>query len=323
MPLPPLRKGEKVGAVAKAEERAALEERAEHWRLLSVAMTRAEEALFIAGTQGGRSKELAVDSWYARLAPLFNDADPLDDPLWGAIYEIGSRPPSVPRISLAEAASEPLPEWVLRPVGPEPRPPRPLAPSSSGEESVPDAPSAPSPELRAAAERGVLIHRLLERLPELPEAERAGAAARWLERSARDLTDAGRQEIAQAAIAVLSDPQWASVFGPDSLPEVPIAATVGERVVAGTIDRLVLGADAIRIVDFKTARRPPMDLSEVPLGYIRQMAAYAAALRAIHPAQRIEAALLFTHAPRLIAIPQALLDAHNPASVPQQESFAG
>ena len=323
VPLPPLRKGEKVGAVAKAEERAALEERAEHWRLLYVAMTRAEEALFIAGTQGGRSKELAVDSWYARLAPLFNDADPLDDPLWGAIYEIGSRPPSVPRISLAEAASEPLPEWVLRPVGPEPRPPRPLAPSSSGEESVPDAPSAPSPELRAAAERGVLIHRLLERLPELPEAERAGAAARWLERSARDLTDAGRQEIAQAAIAVLSDPQWASVFGPDSLPEVPIAATVGERVVAGTIDRLVLGADAIRIVDFKTARRPPMDLSEVPLGYIRQMAAYAAALRAIHPAQRIEAALLFTHAPRLIAIPQALLDAHNPASVPQQESFAG
>ena len=104
-------------------------------------------------------------------------------------------------------------------------------------------------------------------------------------------------------------------------PEVPIAATVGDRVVAGTIDRLVLGADAIRIIDFKTARRPPADLSQVPLGYIRQMAAYAAALRAIHPAQRIEAALLYTHAPLLIAIPQALLDAHNPASAAQQESF--
>ena len=323
VPLPPLRKGEKVGAVAKAEERAALEERAEHWRLLYVAMTRAEEALFIAGTLGGRSKQLATDSWYAQLAPLFNDAEPLDDPLWGMRHEVGSRPPSTLRISVAEAAPEPLPEWAQRAAGPEPRPPRPLAPSASGEESAPDAPSAPSPELRAAAERGVLIHRLLERLPELPEADRAGAAARWLERAAHGLDAGGRDEIAQAALAVLADPQWATVFGPDSLPEVPIAATVGERVVAGTIDRLVLGADAIRIVDFKTARRPPADLSEVPLGYVRQMAAYAAALRAIHPAQRIEAALLYTHAPRLIAIPQALLEAHNPASIAQQESFAG
>jgi ATP-dependent helicase/nuclease subunit A len=322
VPLPPLRKGDKVGAVAIAEAKAAEEERAEHWRLLYVAMTRAEEALFIAGTLGGRSKAVAPDSWYARLTPLFNDSEPLEDSLWGSRHEIGSRPPCAPRIAVPRAAPEPVPEWALRPVGPEPRAPRPLAPSASGEESAADPPSAPSPELRAAATRGVLIHRLLERLPELPEVDRAAAAERWLARAASDLGPAGRAEIAQAALSVLADPQWAAVFGPDSLPEVPIAATVGDRVVAGTIDRLVLGADAIRIVDYKTARRPPADLSQVPLGYIRQMAAYAAALRAIHPAQRIEAALLYTHAPVLIAIPQALLEAHNPALAPQQESFA-
>ena len=323
VPLPPLRTDEKVGAVAVAEERAAQEERAEHWRLLYVAMTRAEEALFIAGTLGGRAKELARDSWYARLEPLFDAGEPLVDDLWGVRREVGTHAPMPSRIVLLDEAMEPLPEWALRPVGPEPRPPRPLAPSASGEDSAADPPSAPSPELRAAAERGVLIHRLLERLPELPEAERAAAAVRWLGRAAAELDVADREEIAQAALSVLADPQWAAVFGPNSLPEVPIAATVGDRVVAGTIDRLVLGADAIRIIDFKTARRPPADLSQVPLGYIRQMAAYAAALRAIHPAQRIEAALLYTHAPLLIAIPQALLEAHNPASAPQQESFVG
>ena len=322
VPLPPLRKGEKVGAVAMAEARAAREERDEHWRLLYVAMTRAEEALFIAGTLGGRSKVLAPDSWYARLAPLFDEGEPLTDELWGVRREVGARAPVPSRIVLLDELPEPLPEWALRAVGPEPRPPRPLAPSSSGEETAADPPSAPSPELRAAAVRGVLIHRLLERLPELPQAARAAAAARWLDRAATDLAATDRDEIAQAALTVLADPQWAAVFGPDSLAEVPIAATVGERVVAGTIDRLVLGADAIRIIDYKTARRPPADLSQVPLGYIRQMAAYAAALRAIHPAQRIEAALLYTHAPRLIAIPDALLEAHNPALAPQQESFA-
>ena len=322
VPLPPLRKEEKVGAVAMAEERAAREEREEHWRLLYVAMTRAEEALFIVGTLGGKAKQLAPDSWYARLQPLFDAGEPLADDLWGVRREVGTQAPRPSRIVLPDEPIAPLPEWTLRPIGPEPRPPRPLAPSSSGEDSAADPPSAPSPELRAAATRGVLIHRLLERLPELPQTERAAAAARWLDRTAADLPAADLDEIARAALSVLSDPQWAAVFGPDSLAEVPIAATVGERVVAGTIDRLVLGADAIRIIDYKTARRPPTDLSQVPLGYIRQMAAYAAALRAIHPAQRIEAALLYTHAPRLIAIPQALLEAHNPALVPQQESFA-
>jgi len=84
----------------------------------------------------------------------------------------------------------------------------------------------------------------------------------------------------------------------------------------------VLGAEVIRIVDFKTARRPPGDLSEVPLAYVRQMAAYAAALSAIHPALRVEAALLYTQTPRLIAIPAEMLEAHKPGSPPEQESFA-
>jgi ATP-dependent helicase/nuclease subunit A len=70
IPLPPLRKEERVGAVEMAELRARKEEREEHWRLLYVAMTRAEEALFIAGTMGGRRKELPVDSWYAALLPF-------------------------------------------------------------------------------------------------------------------------------------------------------------------------------------------------------------------------------------------------------------
>jgi len=321
VPLPPLRKEEKVGAVAMAEQRASDEERAEHWRLLYVAMTRAEEALFITGSAGGRRKDLAPDSWYAQLQPLFDAAEPLDDPLWGVRREIGERPPAAPRLIVPPTAAEPLPDWTLRPIGPEPRPPRPLAPSSSGEESAADPPSAPSPELRAAAERGTLIHRLLERLPELDEAERAAAASHWLDRTAAHLPAEDRREIARAALAVLADSQWAQVFGPDSLPEVPIAATVGGRVVAGTIDRLVLGADAIRIVDFKTARRPPADLSEVPAAYLRQMAAYAAALEVIHPALRVEAALLYTHAPRLIAISREVLAEHKPGSVDEQESF--
>ena len=329
VPLPPLRKGEKVGAVEMAELRAKTEERQEHWRLLYVAMTRAEEALFIGGSMGGRSKELKPDSWYAALQPLFGGTlgEGLANDLWGGRSELGTRAPAAPPILIDLAPTETLPEWATRAIGPEPRPPRPLAPSSSGEEDAAEPPSGPSAAAREAAERGVLIHRLLERLPEVAEDARGGAAKAWLARAAAALDDEARDEIAQAALAVLADPQWAAVFGPDSLPEVPLAATVGGRVIAGTIDRLVLGADTIRIVDYKTARRPPESLAQVPLAYVRQMAAYAAALRAIHPAMKVEAALLYTQSPRLIAIPAEMLEAHkpdsaNPVSGAQQESYA-
>src|SRR5690606_27115747 len=69
IPLPMLGKQEKVGLIAAMEERARQAERQEHWRLLYVAMTRAEEALFIGGALGTRETDgPAPDSWYARLA---------------------------------------------------------------------------------------------------------------------------------------------------------------------------------------------------------------------------------------------------------------
>ena len=41
---------------------------------------------------------------------------------------------------------------------------------------------------------------------------------------------------------------------------------------------------------------------------LRQMGAYAAALEATFPGRRVEAALLYTQTPQLIAIPAAILD---------------
>ena len=77
------------------------------------------------------------------------------------------------------------------------------------------------------------------------------------------------------------------------------------------------------VADFKTARRPPDSLEEVPLSTVRQMAAYAAALAAIYPGRRIEAAVLYTQVPRLIALPADLLAAHKPGLPASQESLGG
>lgn len=320
IPLPDLRTEEKVGRIAQADQIARRAEREEHWRLLYVAMTRAEEALFIGGALGKREAEPAADSWYARLAPLMR-GEPIADPVWGERREWGER--AAP-IGVREQVALPLhpgpPAWAITPAGPEPRPPRPLAPSAAGEDQASDPPLPPGGSTEAAR-RGVLIHRLLERLPEIAPHERVERASAWLARHARDLGDDDRAALLGQAIGVIDDPHWADLFGPGALAEVPFAATVGGQVIAGTVDRLLIEPARVLVADFKTARRPPASLDEVPLETLRQMAAYAAALAVIYPGRTIEATVLYTQDPRLIPIPAALLEAHKPALPPLQESF--
>src|SRR5690606_27904417 len=118
-----------------------------------------------------------------------------------------------------------------------------------------------------------------------------------------------RDEILARSLAVLAEPDWAALFGPGALAETPLAATVGEQVIAGTADRLLVTPERVLVADFKTARRPPASLAEVPPATLRQMAAYVAALEAIYPGRPVEAAVLYTQAPRLIALPRDVLAA--------------
>jgi ATP-dependent helicase/nuclease subunit A len=310
VPVPSLRADERKGRLEQAYQDAQAADLQEHWRLLYVAMTRAEEALFIGGSLNSREKAPHPDSWYARLAPLFGE-DRLEDELWLARAEIGEHAePAVSSDDVSGGADEAAePQWLRKPIGPEPRPPRPLAPSSAGEEQGSDPPLAPD-QAREAARRGVLIHALLERLPDVPAAEREERALAWLERQARDLDPAMRREMFERADAVLSHADFAEVFAPGALAEIPLSAVVGGQVIAGTADRLLVTPDKVTVVDFKTARRPPANLESVPQSTVKQMAAYVAALEVIYPGRAIHAAILYTQTPQIFALPQELVGLH-------------
>ncbi len=212
-----------------------------------------------------------------------------------------------------------LPDWARRPARVESRPARPLAPSAIGEDEVTDPP--PGPAMRAAAERGRLLHALFERLPAVPPAERAMRAERWLA-AAGGLADAGaRAEIVRDALAILDDPRFAALFAADALAEAPIAATLANGlVVSGTVDRLLIGPTHIRVVDFKTGRRVPEGADAIPPYHLDQMAAYVAALATIFPERRIDAALLYTAGPRLFALGAEQLEAHKPRFREREQS---
>ncbi|PIP97135.1 MAG: hypothetical protein COW75_08085, partial [Rhodobacterales bacterium CG18_big_fil_WC_8_21_14_2_50_71_9] len=59
----------------------------------------------------------------------------------------------------------------------------------------------------------------------------------------------------------------------------------------------------------KTDAAPPAAPQDAPEAYLRQMAAYRAALGALYPGRAVTLALLWTAAPRFMALPGALLDA--------------
>jgi len=74
------------------------------------------------------------------------------------------------------------------------------------------------------------------------------------------------------------------------------------------IDRLVMTADGILVADYKTDREVPATAEACNPEYLMQLATYRDALRLAAPGRPMRFCLLFTEAPRLIMVPDALLD---------------
>ncbi len=318
-PLLPIRKLEQSGRLAEIADTQKEREQQEHKRLLYVAMTRAEERLIMGGSLGiSRKGEAPDDSWYSALrgGMMALGCDWSDDAQWGEVMRfagsagVEAKPDEkkkVTAVALPEAPAE-LPTWLFVSAPDEERPPRPLVPSRLNDDDYGDAP--PSLAMRAAAERGKLIHALFERVTDVGS---LADAERWLDKNLRDAV-ADKQRILADVRGVMANPEWQSFFGANARAEVPLAAVVGETVISGRVDRLVVEPGLVRILDFKTGRSVPDGEANVPLPYLRQMAHYVAALGTIFPDSKIEASLLFTYAPSLITLSDAVLAQHKPLS---------
>ena len=283
-------------------------DREEHWRLLYVAMTRAADRLIVTGVAPKPKKDGSdprpANCWHLAVERAMGDlgAIRIDVESWGVGLRYGSADPGKPK---ARRGSEPipniaLPEWALAPAPVERRPPQPLAPSAIAVDD--EAAPPPSEAMRAAALRGTWIHQLLERLASVEKDLRPRAADKWLECSAGLSSADARQEIVDQVCAILSNERFAPLFGPESLGEAPLAATLPDgRVIAGTMDRLLVEENRISVIDFKTGK-VPATAEQIPAGHRAQMSAYAQALRVIFPDRDIRAALLYTSGPKVFEL---------------------
>ena len=289
----------------------------EYRRLLYVAMTRAADRLIVCGFSGRQENP---GNWHELVKKGIEDiAAPF--PLPFAPEQAGWRletPQTAPVPSAKSAAAADtqasLPAWIASPAPPEPKPSRPIAPSKPQE----DEPAAFSPigggeDDANRFQRGLLIHKLLQTLPDVPQARRAEMCRAFLASPAHGLSDARAQAIAGEVLALLDNPALSFLFAGGSLAEVPIAGRISDDVViSGQIDRLAFRGNEVMIVDYKTNRPPAREPEETPAPYLRQMATYRAALRRIYPDKTVTCALLWTDACHLMMMPDILLDAHAP-----------
>ena len=293
----------------------------EYRRLLYVAMTRAEDRLYVAGYT--EQKTVPEGCWYAMveraLKPVAVSREmTLEAPEEGVIVagaglvfeDAQTAPPDrVREADEAAPAEEPLPAWTRRPAPAEPPAGRMLSPSRLDEDTTPARSPGGDGE---AFRRGRIVHDVLQRIPAPPPDDLRPAIEAHLARPVLALDLDEQRAIADEILALLADPAASAVFAAGSMAEVPVVGRIGGREYSGWIDRLAVGEEAIRLVEFKTDRDPPAAPEGIRPEYLRQIAAYRALLAEIYPDRRIDCTLVWTVGPVAMAVPGALLDAALP-----------
>ncbi len=290
------RANESSADVDRFREKMLVKQDQERMRLLYVAMTRAEKWLIVgaAGEVGDGD-----ESWYNIVTDGMAQRGPYDAP---------SGDLTVSRVSSGDWDGLPLQETEAEEVPT-------VAPPVFDEATTPDRRKTISPsdlggakvlagetdetDTEAAKKRGTLIHRLLEHLPLAPAAGRQALGLQMAEGDAATVA---------MVCNLLEHPDLQWLWAEDALTEVDVTADIaGLGRMHGAIDRLIIGAEGVTAIDYKSNRLVPSGPDAIPEGLLRQMAVYDAALTLIFPDLPVSVAILWTETAELMRLPKSLL----------------
>jgi len=242
-------------------------------------MTRAESWLIVCGAGG---EVPAEDRWHTKVSAAVEVmGEGALEHLWQTSFG-DVAPPALNR-------TEPLPDWLSRPMPKPPAKEEVLTPSQQDGAHALAGEYDDEYGTARALERGRLIHALLDSLPSVPPDRREAVAARIL----GDVPEA--DALLKEAMALITTPEFGAIFAADTLAEVSVSAALPDgRRIRGQIDRLIVQADRIEIVDFKSNQIVPKSAEEVPTALLAQMATYRAAIARIYPNRTIDASILWT-----------------------------
>lgn len=264
----------------------------EYRRLMYVALTRAEDRLVFCGYRN--KNKASEESWYTLFKESFCNLAGISTS--HKKWELKSEQ-TKPATNQKQSDKKPTESfsdlwWIDNNPNKESPLAKPLTPSKIDEEE----PAAMSPlQQKNSAnqyKRGSIIHKLLQFIPSQKNFDNADAfiASNYPETSEKECN-----EIIFEVKKLINDEKFSSVFGKNSRAEVPIIGKVGDKIISGQVDRLVIEEDRVLIIDFKTNRPAAFSTNEIPEAYIKQMHAYKDLLKQIYPNKEIITLILWTN----------------------------
>lgn len=299
----------------------------EYRRLLYVGMTRAEDRLIVCGYRGRFKVEGTWSNLISRALKPHAEEIPGPSPeiaAWRYCSQENRIPnePIVEDTDFAKTWSS-LPEYFKSRMAPEAELPKPLTPSGAALDIDNDAPPVHtqlviSPVLGEkpedssfAIERGNIIHRLLQYLPQCDEKDRKMLARAYLQKTVPNWSDEQRADAFERTFNVMEQPILQPLFALNARAEVSLMGIIDingkKHAVSGQIDRINNGKDTIVLGDFKTGRAPLKE-EGIPKSYMLQMALYRNLLKAIHPEKAIVTLLIYSDGPRVFVLDNKKLD---------------
>ena len=280
----------------------------EKLRLLYVALTRAEKWLIICSagkvTEGG-------DNWYSLVADAMGKSGAVTVEVpseHGPIQRLtfGDWPENSAPRTVAEQSQIALLPWVAQSAPRGVPAEKIVSPSDLGGAKVVFGPYSEIEQSNDAKARGTVIHALVEHLFALPEAEQSRAAEGVLAGYLGDPEEALAEALRTVRCAHLTP------YRENALAEVAFTARLpelGGALVNGTIDLLRVNEKEVRILDFKSNATVPETAASVPLGILRQMGAYRAAIKQIYPDHDVITEIYWTATNQLMPLDCAQVDA--------------
>lgn len=310
-------KGQHVAATLPIKEKADAALAEEYWRRLYVAMTRAEDELYVTGTLSASSKpETQLEgSWYQAieqaLDPLLADLHDEAAMLTARVYPAMEAPVHLgagarPTLDNAPVDAAPVPEPLAPPL---------VSPSRAREgaeqRAILQSLAEQARDAEGARKEGLALHALLQHLGKVRQEDWQQVAPRALETLLPDYASR-HPAIAAKALSILGRPELGHLFGPRSRAELPFlvpALRRGEPVrLHGRIDCLVVDDSGVLVVDYKSDAIVPGRAEDVPPGYLTQLGLYALVAGQLFPGRPVSAAILWTELETLMNLPSRLLE---------------
>lgn len=271
----------------------------EYRRLLYVAVTRAEDRLYICGWKNSKSSD---KSWYSLCQNAFKNYAK-EDSQGNMLYESSQifEPKDGEGVKLSSPLPIKKPKWLDLPASEELPLSRPYTPSHPEDDDTPAV--SPLAEGGNYFRRGILIHKLLQFLPPCADiSEKQRLAELFLEKSASDMSQDFRNKIKDEVMTLLENEQFKFVFGSNSRAEVPVMGVVDDRIFSAQFDRLIILPDKAVIVDFKTNRPPASRPEDIPEVYRHQLKIYKQLAEKIYPNKTVETFILWTNTAKLMQV---------------------